>query len=42
VDFREPVDLFTAAVAMVVGAADYTVRWGGDEFHASCSAPSAP
>ena len=28
VDFRDPVNLVTAAVALIVGAADYTVSWG--------------
>jgi uracil-xanthine permease len=28
VDFRDPVNLVTAAVALIVGAADYSVSWG--------------
>jgi uracil-xanthine permease len=28
VDFRDPVNLVTAAVALIVGAADYSVAWG--------------
>ena len=33
VDFRDPVNLLTAAIALIVGAADYTVRAGGLEFN---------
>jgi uracil-xanthine permease len=33
VDFRNPVNLMTAAVAMVVGAANYTLRAGDYEFN---------
>jgi uracil-xanthine permease len=32
VDFRDPVNLTTAAVALVVGAGDYTLHWGDYEF----------
>ncbi len=33
VDFREPVNLMTAAVALIVGAANYTLRAGDFEFN---------
>jgi xanthine/uracil permease len=33
VDFRDPVNLVTAAVALVVGAANYTVHLGDYEFN---------
>jgi uracil-xanthine permease len=33
VDFRDPVNLITAAVALIAGAANYTVRAGGLEFN---------
>ncbi len=33
VDFREPINLMTAAVAIVVGAANYTLRFGDYEFN---------
>jgi uracil-xanthine permease len=32
VDFRDPVNLITAAVAITVGAADYTLNWGDYSF----------
>ncbi len=32
VDFRDPVNLITAAVAITVGAADYTLHWGDYSF----------
>ena len=32
VDFRDPVNLATAAVALVVGAGNYTLNWGDYEF----------
>ena len=32
VDFRDPVNLVTAAVALIVGAADYTLNWGDYSF----------
>jgi xanthine/uracil permease len=32
VDFRDPVNLTTAAVGLIVGAADYTLNWGDYEF----------
>ncbi|WP_051471174.1 uracil-xanthine permease family protein [Patulibacter minatonensis] len=32
VDFRDPVNLITAAVALVVGAGDYTLHWGDYSF----------
>ena len=32
VDFRDPVNLVTAAVALVVGAGNYTLNWGDYEF----------
>ncbi len=32
VDFRDPVNLATAAVALVVGAGNYTLHWGDYEF----------
>jgi uracil-xanthine permease len=32
VDFRDPVNLVTAAVALVVGTADYTLTWGDYSF----------
>jgi uracil-xanthine permease len=32
VDFRDPVNLVTAAVALVVGAGDYTLHWGDYTF----------
>jgi uracil-xanthine permease len=32
VDFRDPVNLVTAAVALVVGAGNYTLHWGDYEF----------
>jgi uracil-xanthine permease len=32
VDFRDPVNLTTAAVALVVGAGNYTLHWGDYEF----------
>ncbi|HEX2051675.1 MAG TPA: solute carrier family 23 protein [Actinomycetota bacterium] len=32
VDFRDPVNLVTAAVALIVGAADYVWGWGDVEF----------
>jgi uracil-xanthine permease len=33
VDFRDPVNLLTAAIALIVGAANYTVRAGSFEFN---------
>jgi hypothetical protein len=33
VDFRDPVNLVTAAVALIVGAANYTLTWGDLEFN---------
>ena len=33
VDFRDPVNLVTAAVALIVGAANYTLSWGDLEFN---------
>ena len=33
VDFREPVNLVTAAVAIIVGAANYTIHAGNYEFN---------
>jgi hypothetical protein len=33
VDFRDPVNLVTGAVAIVVGAANYTLAWGDLEFN---------
>jgi uracil-xanthine permease len=33
VNFRDPVNLVTAAVALIVGTADYTLNWGDYEFH---------
>ena len=33
VDFRDPVNLFTAAVAIIVGAADFTLHAGDYEFN---------
>jgi hypothetical protein len=33
VDFRDPVNLVTAAVAVIVGAANYTLTWGDLEFN---------
>jgi uracil-xanthine permease len=32
VDFRDPVNLVTAAVALIVGAGNYTLNWGDYEF----------
>jgi uracil-xanthine permease len=32
VDFRDPVNLTTAAVALIVGAGNYTLKWGDYEF----------
>jgi uracil-xanthine permease len=32
VNFRDPVNLVTAAVALIVGAADYTLNWGDYTF----------
>jgi xanthine/uracil permease len=32
VDFRDPVNLVTAAVALIVGAGGYTLTWGDYEF----------
>jgi xanthine/uracil permease len=32
VDFRDPVNLTTAAVALIVGAGNYTLHWGDYEF----------
>lgn len=32
VDFRDPVNLTTAAVALIVGAGDYTLHWGDYTF----------
>lgn len=32
VDFRDPVNLVTAAVALIVGAGDYTLHWGDYTF----------
>jgi uracil-xanthine permease len=32
VDFRDPVNLITAAVAIIVGAGDYTLNWGDYSF----------
>jgi uracil-xanthine permease len=32
VDFRDPVNLSTAAVALIVGAGNYTLTWGDYEF----------
>jgi xanthine/uracil permease len=32
VDFRDPVNLATAAVALIVGAGDYTLKWGDYTF----------
>jgi uracil-xanthine permease len=32
VDFRDPVNLVTAAVALIVGTANYTLNWGDYEF----------
>jgi uracil-xanthine permease len=32
VNFRDPVNLVTAAVALIVGAADYTLNWGDYSF----------
>jgi xanthine/uracil permease len=32
VDFRDPVNLVTAAVALIVGTADYTLTWGDYSF----------
>jgi uracil-xanthine permease len=32
VDFRDPVNLVTAAVALIVGAGNYTLHWGDYEF----------
>jgi uracil-xanthine permease len=32
VDFRDPVNLTTAAVALIVGAGNYVLRWGDYEF----------
>ena len=33
VDFRDSVNLLTAAVAVIVGAANYTLSWGDLEFN---------
>jgi uracil-xanthine permease len=33
VDFRDPVNLVTGAVALIVGAANYTLTWGDLEFN---------
>ncbi len=33
VDFRDPINLMTAAVAIIVGAANYTIRAGNYEFN---------
>jgi uracil-xanthine permease len=33
VNFREPINLMTAAIALVIGAANYTVHWGSYEFN---------
>jgi hypothetical protein len=33
VDFRDSVNLLTAAVAVIVGAANYTLTWGDLEFN---------
>ena len=32
VDFRDPVNLTTAGVALVVGAGDFTLNWGDYSF----------
>ncbi len=32
VDFRDPVNLTTAAVALIVGAGDFTLNWGDYTF----------
>jgi xanthine/uracil permease len=32
VNFRDPVNLVTAAVALIVGTADYTLTWGDYSF----------
>jgi len=32
VDFRDPVNLCTAAIALIVGAGNYTLHWGDYEF----------
>jgi len=32
VDFRDPVNLTTAAVALIVGAGDFTLHWGDYTF----------
>jgi len=32
VDFRDPVNLVTAAVALIVGAGNYTLTWGDYQF----------
>jgi xanthine/uracil permease len=32
VNFRDPVNLVTAAVALIVGSADYTLHWGDYSF----------
>ena len=32
VDFRDPVNLVTAAVALIVGTANYTLNWGDYSF----------
>ena len=32
VDFRDPVNLVTAAVALIVGAGNYTLNWGDYQF----------
>src|SRR5215216_6526489 len=33
VDFRDPVNLVTAAVALIVGAGNFTLTWGDYEFN---------
>ena len=33
VDFRDPVNLMTAAVALILGAADFTLSWGAYSFN---------